>query len=514
MKLEYFLNSNNYNNCRNFNISPTYLITFIVSLLLAILIYGFELTHFTLSVDEAIWPDHNYSMSIAIGRWMYVLLKLYIFPKPYIPFFTTFITLIFLAVAASIIAKSFNFNLSKSLIFSSFFIGLPQFAYQLEYTIQSDTVALGLILTSLGFYYFISRKEYNIIICYIVTTLCFIFSLAIYQSLILIPITLYFAKIIYDLNDKNLSLKSISKDACFFYLTIIISSILYLIITKLFIYLTDTASINYSQQFMGWNTEKSLQSNIYQVLTLIHQYTNSNIYPYALELYLISIIPIVGLILSAIFHISLRNTLILCAAIFLFFSPFLLCFIFGHSQPARTLLSLSLAMALLFVILLEKFNVIKITTFIATIVVITGIANSSRLFYSDHVTYETDKALANRIYYSIQDKYPKFSPNVTPVYFRAPLYYTNLWKIEKSETFGASHFYVDDKNSSIRIVQLFKIANIAEIQLPNKEIMQELDKLCLPSWPNKESIQMIDGVLVVNLRKDLVRKPNQVCNAP
>lgn len=55
---------------------------------------------------------------------------------------------------------------------------------------------------------------------------------------------------------------------------------------------------------------------------------------------------------------------------------------------------------------------------------------------------------------------------------------------------------------------------MAHFHRPDEATIQNLDQLCLPSWPNKESIQLIDEVLVVNLRRDLVRKPDQICNVP
>lgn len=483
--------------------------TFIISLLFGVIVYGFELTHFTLSIDEAISPEYDYTFFNAIGRWMFVFLKTYILPNPYVPFFTTFLSLIFLALTSVIIVQSFRFNLIQAIIFSAFFIGLPQFAYQLEFNTQSDAVSLGLILACISFYCFITRTKNHLVLSYIICIVCITLATAIYQSLLFVPITLYIAKLIYDINTPNIQLKKIIRDCFIFFLLVIIATILYFTITKIVISLNNITINSYTQNFVNKDT-----LNNFSILYLIKQFLTKMSLAYGLNPYFLSFIPIVWFTYITISKFDYKKIIILALSILLFVSPFFICIILGKPQPARILLSLPIAMGLLFALCTEKTKFNKPILCLSVFIVLIGSASANRLFYSDHITYETDKALANRIYYSIQDKYPTFSPAVTAVYFRTPYYYTNFWKLENSETFGASHFNWDGAQSSGRVIQIFKVTNIANMHMPSINIREKLDEICLPSWPNKESIQMIDGVLVVNLRKDLVRKPNQICNAP
>lgn len=67
------------------NLSSTFLISFITSLLVLLIVYGFELTHFSLSIDEEF--TNNIAHTISMGRWGHALLKLTIFPEPFIPFY-------------------------------------------------------------------------------------------------------------------------------------------------------------------------------------------------------------------------------------------------------------------------------------------------------------------------------------------------------------------------------------------------------------------------------------------
>ena len=79
--------------------------SFLSALIIYIFVFGFELTHFSLSIDEEF--NNNILHTVAIGRWGHALLKASIYPEPFIPFFTEILTFILLAASCTVIVKIF-----------------------------------------------------------------------------------------------------------------------------------------------------------------------------------------------------------------------------------------------------------------------------------------------------------------------------------------------------------------------------------------------------------------------
>lgn len=69
-----------------------------------------------------------------------------------------------------------------------------------------------------------------------------------------------------------------------------------------------------------------------------------------------------------------------------------------------------MAMGLLWVIFMQQVPSRHFIIPLSILLVLIGSANANRLFYSDYAVHEADKTLANRIYSSIQSKYPFFTP--------------------------------------------------------------------------------------------------------
>ena len=75
------------------------------------------------------------------------------------------------------------------------------------------------------------------------------------------------------------------------------------------------------------------------------------------------------------------------------------------------------------------------------------------------------------------------------------------FRIDKSEVFGGSLFNWDN-GSNYRIINLFKYQDIANYKMiDNKEIYLRIkDSIgSMPIWPKKESVKMINNVVVVKL---------------
>jgi len=125
-----------------------FLISFITATLCSLLVYWYELSNFTLSIDEE-FPD-NFEQTVMMGRWAHALLKLWILPEPYVPFFSLMLGLIFLSLSCSVSVTILELSATEAALFSVLYIALPQFAYQAEFSNQVDTVGISTFLSALS----------------------------------------------------------------------------------------------------------------------------------------------------------------------------------------------------------------------------------------------------------------------------------------------------------------------------------------------------------------------------
>src|SRR5471030_2875877 len=87
---------------------------FITALVISLCVYGFELTHFALSIDEEF--NDNILHTISMGRWGHAFLKSTIFSEPFIPFYTTLISLFFISISSAVIAGAMKLDTKEAIL--------------------------------------------------------------------------------------------------------------------------------------------------------------------------------------------------------------------------------------------------------------------------------------------------------------------------------------------------------------------------------------------------------------
>jgi hypothetical protein len=100
-------------------------------------------------------------------------------------------------------------------------------------------------------------------------------------------------------------------------------------------------------------------------------------------------------------------------------------------------------------------------------------------------------------------KYPEFDENINYVYFYGclPFEHHQKFRIENSEIFGGSLFNWDNGDNN-RIINFFKFNDIAYYKIidNNETYLKIKDSISsMPVWPKKESIKLINNVMVVKL---------------
>lgn len=469
--------------------TSTFFISFITSLLVLSIVYSFELTHFTLSIDEEF--SNNIAHTISMGRWGHAILKSTIFPEPFIPFYTEVLSLVILALSCSIISHTLGLDTQQSIFFSILYSSLPQFAYQLEFSNQSDTLATAVLLSSSSTYLMLKGK--GVLLNFITPIIGLTFSVSIYQSIIFLPVSIITSYVCYAVAINKSELKF--KDVIFKPAIILATSLAtYFLLTKVIQWYFGKSSESYFLSMLGW-IHQPANETIKSVLKFTAEYFSFNA-PYGLSIYAISLL----LILIAFTSPIKNRQLFLLSATAMILSPFLMNAVIGGFLPPRAMNSLAISFAASGVIAFSRYPEKKILWAFPLIVFLYGTASSSKLFYTDYLSYNQDynvsSFIANDIYRYIE------SPPDRPVrvYFYGALNIDSVDKPSSNDMFGSSFLNWDAGNSA-RISAFMNATAIAKI-IPASfdEVKSEIKKIELaPLWPSKDSVFKVNNVVVVKL---------------
>ncbi|WP_313048568.1 glucosyltransferase domain-containing protein [Atlantibacter subterraneus] len=469
---------------------------FIIALLSYLLVYGFEVTHFTLSIDEEFFD--NFRQTVSLGRWGHALLRLYLLPEPYVPFFSAILCLIILSFSAVISSSYLKLSKVASYSFIIMLVALPQLAYQIQFENQVDTIALAILFSSISPHVFSSRLKFK----RTAFVLLSIFSLSIYQSIFFYGFSLFLASLILKSIRNEIRFREIFIQIFSYILLIVIAIVINAIIAKYISLITDIPQSSYLSAMIGWGKSSFLQTLSLSFL-YIKEYVTFNTF-YGLNSFSWTSFLLGVMSLKLLIQKHKKALLIISLSIFLFISSFSLIIVFGAWVAPRAMIQLPLIFAALFVIVCEVFNVKRLACFLSLVFLCVGASSSNRLFYSDYMARESDKQMARQIISQIYTQIPDFNINKTPVFFYGAYSPDNEWKIKKSDVFGASFFEWDGGNN-IRIHGFFNINNIANFIMVDSAQKKALINAArnIPTWPNRESVQFIDGAVLVKIGNEL-----------
>lgn len=469
---------------------------FISALVCSFFVYGFELTHFTLSIDEEFLD--NFYQTIALGRWGHSFLRYYILPEPYVPFFTTIISLFFLSASAAVSTKIADLDKKYSIIFSVVYVAIPQFAYQLEFSNQSDTVAIAIFLATISVFVFIKNNASLISLSSLLSLILYVFAISVYQSLSMLPVSLVLMFLFFKTGKLEISPKDSLIFLSKFALISIFSFFIYIIIAKSLQNHFGVNSGSYLSNMIGWGKMDSIYL-VRRIIKSIYDFFSGDSY-YGLLFF--SLTPVAFVICAVMLFLKNGKLSLMPSlyALLMLLSPFILTMFFGGSQPPRTLTSLSVVESaiVVYALLLIGNNIFNIV--VSLVVASYGSIAASQLFYSDYMSYQSDMFLANRIVNVINIKFPGFDSEKTKVYFYGAYENKNEWRKSNSDVFGNSFFSWDGGNNS-RIISFMKRTGISYFNKVDEQSVSELrnNALSMPSWPNPESVKMINNMLVVKL---------------
>ncbi|MCZ4060765.1 glucosyltransferase domain-containing protein [Pantoea sp. LMR881] len=267
-------------------------IAFILAILSYFFVYGFEITHFTLSIDEE--PLDNFFQTLSAGRWGHALLRHYVLPEPYVPFFTTAFSLLVLSISAAFCATYLSLNKLQSAAFVIMLAAMPQFAYQLEFSNQADTVSLAFLCSVLSLFMLESFNLARYAIFIILTILC----LSVYQSIFLFAATLLCVKLTIDSLQEKINFKDVFKRIIIFGALVLISLVINSFLSKWIASFYNVQISSYLSSMIGWG-KRDIYSIFKSVLFFIRDCLAFK-YAYGMNSFPFALLWLLGIILLAV----------------------------------------------------------------------------------------------------------------------------------------------------------------------------------------------------------------------
>lgn len=469
------------------------------SIFTAFVSYGFTLSNFSLSVDNETPVGSDFSLRL--GRWGTNLIRYHIF-EGHLPYFTLLLSLMLLALTAVELSKLLKFEGVSSYVFCTLFLSFPQLAYQLVFTMQADVIALGFLLSVYTIILFQKSIEnlFSIksILLFIAAALVFMFVMASYQGLILIPIIIYLILFFQNTYSEKFEIKKEFIKLFYFGMFLGLSVLLYIISVKLFCPPMENG-------YFGSYTSGESDNQFLNGCSIWFKNLIGGFY-YGERLFILA--TILSIFLFVRFFMEKKLVFIrVFTLLFLLFVPFLMSFfIYNGYHPPRLYLTSGIVFAFIIVQASSYLKKEKEIGLLTGFICLANIYFISQLFYSNWKISNHDKEVARKIDLSITNKYPEFDENLDFVYFYGCLASEQYekFKLKDSEIFGGSLF-IWDNGENYRINNLFRYNDIAYYRMiDNKEIFLSIKDSIndMPTWPNKESIKKINNVVIVKLGKD------------
>lgn len=482
----------------------------IIAIIFAVLSFGYAITLFTLGVstETSVFNESSGSSRWAAqSRFSIAVLKKIFATNEILPFRTSLLAVIMIVLTALVLCKIIsevnNFKVKKysNVIFAILFISMPISAHYMYYLTYNFEIGIGMFLCALAVYFFnknilILKKENKSIIFSFLGIICLVTAIGEYQSFIpffmlvqATTILLYFYNNDVKIGEK---IKIISK----YIILLILSIILYYIISKIFLIFIPVEK--YSEGFISWG-KKDVSVIINDLKSyFLGIYLKRSIYGSLIILPTV----IMGCILSIYFLIFKKKIIESILVIFLLLTPMILPVLLGTAMPYRTQQTIMLMVPIIWYLVYNNLNnkfLSKLFIILAFLFAIRQTMYINQIFYSDYLRYQNDINLSRRISDKIYDLNIENIENY-PVVYLGKKETTEIPNLIKQELIGYSIYEWD--NGNYKRMQHFMTLTTAKFKLVEDESILENAKqvaLEMPSWPNKGSVDFRSNMIIVKL---------------
>lgn len=393
-------------------------------IILFVAIYGFQISNFTLSLDE----EFQMAEPKSIVQWCYegrfsiaILKSFFMEFGMFQPYLSNFIGSIFMLMAGLGVCYLFDKKLQNrnpsifmKFIFLTGFLSFPSVVVEsMSFSTYCIEVALGIYCIVLSVIYIDIFLNNNKLLYFICSIFLLAFALGIYQAMAGVYISLvsiyFLLKII---NEQKLSLnqlkdyiKQILKTIYILILGLLIFFALYKFAT--FLHKVDT-SIEYINGFSGWDFNLGIGASLYRSLNTLLNVLNMFEIP---GIAFFSFFTIIGIVLAIYILFYEHNIKGLVEAFLLIeiiaSAYFMWIFLAATSLPFRAWLAAPFVCGFVYFICLYYLtgNACRMICVLCqiTLIILAGrqVQTANQLFYNDHIRMEKDITYAKDIYHDI-----------------------------------------------------------------------------------------------------------------
>lgn len=464
--------------------------------------HGYELTHGPLSFDEEIYWDKNsnyHAWQGSLGRWaMYVFARI-IFPGLHFSFISCIFSILFLSFAITAWIYIHKTPSSWSaILYGILILSCPVNGEMLSFSFMAAQVFFSEALIVIA-YIFITNN-YQFWIKYLISTILISFSIATYQALILIPYSLFIID-----NYKNIFSYLTIKKFIEIFCILLAAIIIYACADQFLKYTLNISKNDYLINQIGW-----ISNSIPDIKITLERYFNYLLHDsYSFSLFAYSIVPSCLIILNMDKKINA-----ICLIFVMYIYSFIIYLFFGAPMPARTLLYMSIIFGGFFYIsyiVSKQFGKV-ITSILSIWIFICACSINTNNSVADELARDKDMLIAYRIVNNIYDLCPDYLNKARTIAFCGNYSssaeserdftptFNSIVKRDSDSIFGKSYFKIEPD-------QYGRIKNYMELlgmELPWLESSKKRDNIMLtkefsamPSYPDKNSVRIIDSVLIV-----------------
>ena len=489
----------------------------ITSAILELIIFGYEIFNFTLSVDEEREIVHAYGSSTEIenlllqeGRWgAFLFRKLETLDGTFTPYIETFLSVVFIFAAAVFLLFSFEklantkFNKISYVVFIGLFSSLPFIVAEwMCYSIMNTFLSAGMFFVAFTQYLlsvFITNMNNSgkkIILKHkallISVILINTWNFGMVESIIPFFITATcFALTIYAVYNSNINFKNLFTCILSYVIPFVISFVLYYAIRMI---IQPSA---YTDKFIHWGNS-DFNDIIRNWATMLTNIFNSEL-PGSSGLLITLSIFIITIIISAFKADNIKQAFISIFCAFCSIAGvFSLNILTGGSTPLRTMISLMLLASVPWIITLEYFKNIKPAHVISIIISISVLwqqtAWLNRIWFGANLCYTLDVNMGYEIGNEIKNEAQNYYEKPIVIVGR---YQHNSPNIIKIDAVGQSIFYRPRSAYKTYLLRYlgfdFSLADSSEEELA-KEYSTNM-----PIYPQEGYVQEFNEVIVVRI---------------
>lgn len=482
-------------------------------------LYGYELFHFTLSIDEeygSFWTNPALNW-LSQGRWGMALVSALLPPIWAMPFLSTALFGLGLILAALALSNLFGYAPAEAMVFSVVFSLSPIWPHIVEFNTLSYGIGIGLVAFSLGSHLIFQRGVVALSLAVVLLS----FSVAIYQTfavlaaLVIINVALLHS-MEHSRSDSSVSLASIllrgglalglatlaSLGAEFLALRAFGVDIRYI---QGYFRITD-----YVQSF-----EHAFRKSLGRALGFVAG-TDKTYLGWGLPILVLPGLGLAVILWNALFHdrrttgVNIAALLLVAVAGIITGIPF---FLAAGEMPARALIWLPLLFAVLSVAALQLTRARVLIWILLGVNILASSFISNALFYSDALAREQDRVIAYDLFRRIESL-RRTSPD-RPIPFTLVGAHHSQEPARRVEVFGASFFGWDEGNvfRAHAYLRFLGARGLGPIDIDKVPAEVVIASAAMPSWPAPESVAWVGEVLVVKLSPMTYEQRYRVCRA-